>query len=89
MVPTATRWLDGGMVPNWWRVAVVSGYVGLLVVAMVTNQPWWLRAALLVATVMSAGAAGRGQSLQRKSRLASSVATAPQATSTSHSPIRA
>lgn len=89
MVPSATRWLDGGMVPNWWRVAVVSGYVGLLVVAMVTNQPWWLRAALLVTTVTSAAAAGRGQSLQRKSRLASSVATAPQTARTSQSPTRA
>lgn len=89
MVAAAPRWLDGGMVPNWWRVAVVSGYFGLLVVAMVTNQPWWLRAALLVATVMSAAAAGRGQSLQRKNRLASSVATVPHTTSTSHSPIRA
>ena len=89
MVPTATRWLDGGMVPNWWRVAVVGGYFGLLVLAMVTNQPWWLRTALLVATVTSAGATGRRQSLQRKYRLASTVATTPQTTSTSHSPIRA
>jgi len=77
------------MVPNWWRVAVVSGYFGLLLVAMVTNQPWWLRAGLLVATATSAAAAGRGQSLQRKNRLASSVAAAPQTTSTSHSPVRA
>jgi hypothetical protein len=77
------------MVPNWWRVAVVGGYFGLLVVAMGTNQPWWLRAALLVATVTSAAAAGRGQSLQRKSRLASRVATAPQTARTSQSPTRA
>ena len=77
------------MVPNWWRVGVVCGYVGLLAVAMLTAQPWWLTSTLLVATVTSAGSAGRGQSLQRKNRLASRVATAPQAASTSHSPTRA
>ena len=89
MVPGGAWWLDGRMVPNWWRVAVVGGYVGLLAVAMVSAQPWWLTAALLVATVTSAGSAGRSQSLQRKNRLASPVATTPHAASTSHSPTRA
>lgn len=89
MVPAGARWVDGPMAANWWRVAVVGGYVGLLTVAMLTAQPWWLKAALLVATATSAGSAGRGQSLQRKNRLARTVPTAPQARSTSHSPTRA
>jgi len=89
MVPAAARWLDGDMGLNRWRVGVVCGYFWLLGVAMVTSQPWWLLAALLVATAASAAGAGRGQSLQRKRRLASRVARTPQTKSTSHSPTRA
>ena len=87
MVPRRAGWLDGGMGRNWWRVGVVCGYGGLLAVAMVTQQPWWLRAVLLVATL--AGGARSGQSDQRKNRLASTVPTTPQTASTSHSPTRA
>jgi hypothetical protein len=57
---------------------------------LLAYEPYWLVGGLAMAATVS-GFRGSlpAQSLQRKNRLASRVATAPQTTSTSHSPTRA
>ena len=82
MVSRLGGWLTGPMEKHVAGGGARRATAALLVVAVVTARPWWLGRALLAVCVRvlcwtKAGARLPGQSLQRKNRRASSVATVP------------